>query len=284
MHYSCDFRCPYCFYTTTGWDELLKKNQYKTAEQWNEVWHRIYVKYGSCQIRITAGEPFTYPRFVDIVETLSKEHDLQITTNCSMPKVMKDFVQRANPRRVELDCTFHPLELTFDKFTDSVLLLRNAGFTANVCFLAYPLQMPQMLEYKRRFKERGIHMNMAIYWGPFGGKTYPHAFTAEEKKAIKEAIGYEVGPETVGLEPLSVKGKLCGAGQRYAVIHCDGKVFRCGQLGRDEECIGDILDPHFELFKEGQPCTADYCRSKEFQSAWEAEDKETLLQKGEIRK
>lgn len=282
MHYSCNFRCPYCFYTVAGWDELAKKNHYRSPDEWKAVWHRIYEKYGSCHIRITAGEPFTYPRFVDVIETLSQEHWVQITSNMSMTRVLEDFVKRTNNQRVELDCTFHPLETELGRFIDNVQLLRKNSFVSNVCFLAYPPQMPGMAEYKKRFKENGIHMNMAILWGKYGGKDYPHAYTSEEKRWIKDVIGYEVGPETVGLEPIEIKGKVCGAGQRYAVVHAEGNVFRCGQLGRDEECIGNIFDPDFKLHEVGQACFADYCRCKEFQMAWEEPEKQQLLNKGTV--
>ncbi|HRY28507.1 MAG TPA: radical SAM protein [Elusimicrobiota bacterium] len=281
MHYSCNFRCPYCFYTLTGWHELAKKSTYKSAEEWKRVWHRLYEKYGSCHIRITAGEPFTYPGFVDVLAALSQEHWVQVTSNLSLRPLLEDFVRRANNRRVELDCTFHPFEAKFEDFLQNVLLLRGRGFIANVCYLAYPPQMARMEEFKRRFKENGIHMNMAVLWGRYAGKEYPHAYTPEEKRWIKEVIGYEIGPETVGLEPIPTKGKICGAGQRYAVIHADGRAVRCGQLG--EETIGNILDENFELFQTGRPCPSDYCRCKEFQMAWEEEEKQALLQRGEVK-
>jgi organic radical activating enzyme len=284
MHYSCNFRCPYCFYTVAGWDELARKNHYKSPEDWKAVWHRVYEKYGSCHIRITAGEPFTYPRFVDIIEALSQEHWVQITSNMSMTRVLEDFVKRANNKRVELDCTFHPLEIELDKFIDNVQLLRKNDFVSNVCFLAYPPQMPPMDEFKRRFKEKGVHMNMAILWGKFGGREYPHAYTGEERRWIKDVIGYEVGPETVGLEPINVKGKVCGAGQHYAVVHADGQVFRCGQLGDEKDAIGNLFDMDFDLFPQGKACPADFCRCKEFQMAWTEEEKQALLMKGEVLK
>ena len=227
MHYSCNFRCPYCFYTTAGWTELAQRNMYKTPEEWGAIWKRIYGKYDRCQLRVTAGEPFTYPDFVEVVAEVSKWHDVQITTNCSYTEQMKKFVYGVDPKEVELDCTFHPLQGNFETFVNNVLLLRHNKFTANVCYLAYPPQMPQMGEYKKKFTERGIYMNMAIFWGRYKDNDYPFAYTEEEKKWIKEVIGYEVGPETVNLDPLPINGKICGAGQRYAVIHANGKVYRC---------------------------------------------------------
>ncbi|MCX5796139.1 MAG: hypothetical protein NTY77_11640 [Elusimicrobia bacterium] len=283
MHYACNYRCPYCFYTVAGWEELSKKCVYKTAAEWGEVWGRIAARYGRCQLRITAGEPFAYPDFVNVVAAVTEHHDAQITTNGSLPKPIADFASRIDPARAELDCTFHPLVSDYRLFADNILLLRAKGFVANVCYLAWPGQTAQMLELKRRFAADDIHMNLAIFWGQYQGKQYPHAYTAEEKAWIKSVIGHDTGPETVGLEPIAVNGKLCRAGHTYADIQADGRVYRCGQLGREGQSIGSILDPAFELQAAAQPCTTDYCRCKEYQSAWDPEEASALDHKGVVR-
>lgn len=284
MHYSCNFRCAYCFYTHAGWTELAKKNLYRTPEQWVEVWERVHGRYGRCQLRITAGEPFTYPGFVDIVARIAPLHDVQVTSNCSYSEEMHRFADLVDPKTAEVDCTFHPLQADFDVFLQNVLLLRSKGFTANVCYLAYPPQMAPMGDFKRRFLEQGIYMNMAIFWGSHKGKDYPFAYTDEEKRWIKDVIGSEVSPETVNIDPIPINGKVCGAGQRYAVVQADGRVFRCGQLAHEDESIGNVFDPAFELFPTGRGCAVDFCRCKEFQSAWETEERDALLHRGEVAK
>lgn len=282
MHYSCNYRCPYCFYTHAGWTELAKKNLYKTPAEWEAVWRRVYDRYGACQLRITAGEPFTYPRFAETVVALSRWHDLQITTNGSFTEAIRRVAREADPARVELDCTFHPIWGEFESFSENVLTLRRAGFVANVCFLAYPPQMARMAEYKKRFAAKGLYMNMAIFWGKIRDKQYPFAYTEEERRWIKEVIGCEVSAETVNLDPIPINGKVCGAGQRYAVVQADGRVFRCGQLGHEDQSIGSIFDENFSLFPQGLPCAADYCRCKEFQSAWEDEDCRTMNEQNAV--
>ena len=282
MHYSCNFRCAYCFYTHAGWTTLATKNQYRRADEWAEAWARVAERYGRCQLRITAGEPFTYPGFVDVVSRVSRVHDVQITSNCSYSEAMEAFAKTVDPKQAEVDCTFHPLQADFDVFLKNVLLLRAHGFTANVCYLAYPPQMPPMAEYKRKFLEHGVYMNMAIFWGKHKEQQYPFAYTDDERRSIKEVIGCEVSPETVNLDPIPIRGKVCGAGQRYAVVHADGRVFRCGQLAGEDQSIGNLFDPAFELFPTGRPCVVDYCRCKEFQSAWEDEERDALLHRGEL--
>lgn len=283
MHYSCNYRCPYCWYTVSGWEELAKKNTYLDPAGWEKVWKRIHSRYGRSQLRITAGEPFTYSDFPEVIAKVSEWHDVQITTNGSHAEAIRKLAETSNPARVELDCTFHPLTGDFDFFIKNVLTLRKRGFLANVCCLAYPPHIPRMAEFKREFDAQGVYMNLAVFWGRFKGRQYPFAYSDEEKRIIKEVIGSEVSPETVNLEPMKVSGKLCGAGQRYAVVQADGRVYRCGQLCHEELSIGSVFDENFALSSEGRPCAADFCRSKEFQSAWEDEDRELLNNHGKVR-
>jgi len=283
LHYSCNYRCPYCFYNEAGWTELAKKNLYFEPAKWEAAWSRAHDLYGRCQLRVTAGEPFTYPRFDEVLERIARLHDLQVTTNGSQGAAIRRAAERIDPAALELDCTYHPLSGELEPFADNVALLRARGFVANVCFLAYPPQMPRMAEYKRRFAERGLYMNMAVYWGTFKGEQYPFAYTEAERRAIKETIGLDVGPETVNLEPVSFRGRPCGAGQRYGVVQGDGRVFRCGQLGLEHQSIGSLFDPSFRLAEAAFPCEVDYCRSKEFQVAWDDADRETLLRENRLR-
>lgn len=280
LHYSCNFRCPYCFYTATGWTELAKKNRYRTPQLWEEVWKRIHARHGPCQLRITGGEPFTYPDFPTVISAVCRRHDAHVTSNCSASEAMRRFAQTADPDRVELDCTFHPLSGDFETFARNVAMLREHGFVANVCYLAYPPQIPEMAEFKRRFAQTGLYMNVAIFWGDYQGRQYPFAYTEEEKGHILQVIGSPIGPETVNLMPLAVKGRPCGAGQRYAVIQADGRVFRCGQLAHEGTSIGNICARDFKLSQEARPCPADYCRCKEFQSAWDEDEKAAFLRGG----
>ncbi|MFA6092758.1 MAG: radical SAM protein [Elusimicrobiota bacterium] len=269
LHYHCNYRCEYCFFTRAGWHELARKNVYRSVEEWAAIWGRVHARYGRCQLRVTSGEPFTYPRFAELVAAVGAFHDLQITTNCSQGAALESFLLSADPRTVELDCTFHPASASLEEFTARVRALRAKGFTANVCCLAYPPNLPRLAEFKRAFAREGLYMNLGVFWGGFEGREYPFAYTEEDRRLLREVAGQDMGPEMVNLDPVAVLGRLCGAGRRYAVVQADGRVYRCGQLGQEGRDIGRIDDEEFRLLGEDSPCGAQYCRCKEFQSAWE---------------
>ncbi len=59
LHYRCNFRCPYCPY----FDRRISEGSL-SKEDWVNSWN----------IKITGGEPFLYPSFVELITELPPEH------------------------------------------------------------------------------------------------------------------------------------------------------------------------------------------------------------------
>ncbi len=258
IHYACNFRCPYCWFYK-GWAEASKRNIYLSPQEWMAHWQRVYDKYGSIRIEITGGEPFIYPRFIELVKLLSSVHTIKITNNMSGD--IETFVKEISPERVYLDLNFHPLFADIEIFLKKTLLLKEAGFKAGVCYLAYPPQMGKIDMFRRRFEEKGINFALAAFWGEYNGKRYPEAYTEEERKLISPFLG-DAARDIYHLNAQSPKGKLCNAGYRYAVVQADGNVVRCGQLA--DKFIGNIMNEDFHLFDKPIPCEADVCPCNEY--------------------
>jgi MoaA/NifB/PqqE/SkfB family radical SAM enzyme len=60
----------------------------------------------------------------------------------------------------------------------------------------------------------------------------------------------------------SPRGKLCNAGYKYAGIHANGDVVRCGPLS--DKVLGNILREDFKLLDKPAPCEADSCPCNEY--------------------
>ncbi|MBL7197186.1 MAG: radical SAM protein [Candidatus Omnitrophica bacterium] len=259
IHYACNFRCPYCWFFD-NWAQQKKLNLYLAPEEWMVCWERIFDKYGEVHIAITGGEPFIYPRFIELVKNLSSFHIVKITTN--MSGNMKKFIKEISPLRVYLDLNFHPVFVdNVDEFIKKTELLHDAGFDSGVCYLAYPPQIAMLNFYKQRFEDSGIRFALAAFWGQYNGRQYPAAYTNEEKETIKPFLG-DIDRIDYHLNSRSPKGKLCNAGYRYANIYADGNVVRCGPLG--DKVISNILDEDFCLLENPLPCEADHCSCNEY--------------------
>lgn len=266
----CNFGCPYCCYPVVrqGASDSVP------AERLQKAWEWVYDTYGSSLIHLTGGEPFAYPDFVDLVAGISRFHRLHITTNLSLP--LEQFIARADPEKTALNATFHPLYIAPEIFKNGLLCLRNAGFSCSVCYLAHPCQLREMLHYKRYFLAHGINMTVTPFWGVWNGRVYPQAYTVQECCLIEQethhmdGCGRKIPPGEI-VKPDNLPGKivpepsggtLCHAGCTYAAIGQDGVVRRCGQS--ESGSLGNLYDRTMRLTAVPSPCTAVFCRSREF--------------------
>ncbi len=258
IHYKCNFRCPYCWFYT-GWADAARQNVYLSPEEWMVHWERIYRKYGCVHIEITGGEPFIYPNFIKLVKLLSAIHTVKVTTNISGD--VESFAREINPERVNMDFNYHPLFIELDTLIRKVLILKRAGFKGGVCYLAYPPQMKLIDSVRRRIEEAGINFALAAFWGEYQGKKYPESYTEQEREDMKPFLG-DINRVIYHLNAESPRGKLCKAGYRYAGIHANGDVVRCGPLA--DRIIGNIMDENFKLLDKPTPCEADSCPCNEY--------------------
>jgi len=260
LHYACNYRCPYCWWDGK-WHELPNLNRSLSVDQWMKYWRNIYSRYGSVAIEILGGEPFIYPKFTELIKEISILHNIRITTNLSTD--IRNFVTHLSPSKVNISPTFHPLFAKYDSFVKKALFLKECGFTYNINYLAYPPQIKQIPYYRDRFNREELSLSVMTFWGKYNGITYPDGYTEEERRIVGVDLGKRA-EEEFQLEPkLMPKGRLCRAGQKYAVIHADGDVIRCGGSGLNES-IGNFFDENFRLLEKPMPCKAEYCKCNEW--------------------
>jgi hypothetical protein len=115
------------------------------------------------------------------------------------------------------------------------------------------------------FRARGLRAMPYPFRGRFQDKTYPQAYSDEEKQIILGMMGENLSQKNLfwikrQLDPVDPYGKLCYAGQRYGRIENDGTVWRCNQyLQNNEQPLGNIFDADFPLHPEPRPCASHAC-------------------------
>ncbi len=257
---ACNFDCEYCFGHT-------KKEHPAVGRYSSDEIARSFDDTGfTWWIGISGGEPFLYPRQVEIVEKLTRNHFVHIDTNLSCG--MEKFPDRIDPDRiVYLHCDFLAAEVVkrgkVGKFMEKVLLLRDAGFSTILSLVTYPPILKRLEEYVALFKSYGLTLQPKIFRGPYDErkfwlrkKRYPESYTEEERSLIKK---YSVDPIAakliLGLP--SYTGRLCGAGKNFIRVHPDGKVSRCPG---DSTNLRNIFKGDLKLFDETRVCKAKSCR------------------------
>lgn len=260
IHYSCNYRCPYCWFYGK-WAEVERQNIYPPLERLIKTWENIYSLYGPVKISITGGEPFLYPKFIELTEELSQMHRLEIISNLSVD--IDNFVKKVKQTDIKINPSFHPLFADFDKFIRGVLLLKDKQMVESVSYLAWPPQINLLQHYQERFNKFGVKLSIQSFFGEYNGIKYPDGYTEREKQIIAPQLGQR-GGRYFQTEPVVTKGKLCAAGKRYGVIHPDGKVLRCGGIDSSDSIVGNLLDENFKLSNESLPCRSEVCPCNEW--------------------
>ncbi|MCB4791207.1 MAG: radical SAM protein [Elusimicrobia bacterium] len=254
---TCNYRCPYC-----GTWETSPKNKLLSPKEWGLIWERIYGLYGKCYIYISGGEPSTYPGFYELVEMLGKYHFPEICTNLSWD--IDKLVPKLSKEQIKIAPTFHPSFADFEEFFKKVVKIKEYLPDHQVYYVAYPNQIKDMPQRSKKL------MNESVKLIPLPLRGDGFVLNSEEEKGIIEELSPYKGSEKMDyqLNKAIPKGKLCRAGQDYAVIRTSGLVDRCSQYADGK--VGNFLDKDFKLFDEPLVCEKSYCP---IESQWIVQEK-----------
>ena len=199
---------------------------------------------------MSGGEPATYPYFYELIRQLVKIHVVDICTNLSWE--VGRVITEVTPENLKISATFHPTFADFENFFSKAIKIKKYLSNLQIFYVAYPGQIKEMPERSSKFKEEGINLIPL----PLRGDGFV-LNSEEEKRIVEEVSPYRGEKIEYQLQRISPKGKLCRAGQHYAVIRATGMVDRCSQYQVGD--VGNILDRDFKLFDEPLICEKEYC-------------------------
>lgn len=272
LNTECNFNCPYCFYDNSqrslkekigSWamSKIPALNLYKTRFISPEKAKEFFDKTGHrWLIVLSGGEPFVYPKFLELVKALGEKHQLIIGTNLSL--AVDDFIKRIRPETIHsFYASLHLGErerkgLSADEFLEKAKKLKNAGFKVEIDYVMYPPLISRFKEIHENFKREGLFVEAKVFRGIFEGKKYPESYTAEERKMFFEYIPNVVDREA-SFRNLSFKGIPCSAGKDLIRIFANGAVTRCPH---DRKKLGNIFSEKLDLHKNIKKCKVDFCK------------------------
>ena len=130
LNLECNFKCPYCFFDETqrslktragDWvrSKIPAINPYKTRfiapEQIGKFFDGTGKKWW---LVISGGEPFVYPKFVEIVKRLSQKHMVTIGTNLGLS--IDKFISEVDPKNIwSFYVSMHLAEIPAANFVNS---------------------------------------------------------------------------------------------------------------------------------------------------------------------
>jgi MoaA/NifB/PqqE/SkfB family radical SAM enzyme len=270
---TCNYRCQYCFWDT---EELGRKiNPPASPDVMARFFDRTRLMW---LLHLTGGEPFHYPKLVELCRLLTRHHVISLNTNADSPKV-REFARTIDPARVDfINCGVHVVERDkrrrVSQFLENVHMLKNAGFHTFVSCVMYPplfSTFPQIWDW---WEAQGLPLIPKALQGRHLGRSFPAGYTEAERALFLEysskaraAYAKEttrVSPPTIDplRDPeiffesaLDFRGQLCQAGHHFVRIRENGDIRRCGP----RDVIGNVVEGWFDRRPGPSPCAEIEC-------------------------
>jgi len=248
MNTTCNYRCSYC--TQRFVDD---------RGQWAHDLPRFIAAFaalpGDWEIKLSGGEPFRHPDFLDAVAKLATaRRRVSVVTNFSAP--LDELVAFADATRTRPGLISASLHLEYadpDGFLAKVLALqpRHAGRVVVTC-VATRDNLPRLPVLRDRFTAAGVPFRVQ----PEKQDRDVIAYDDSEREQLIQLGGHngtgEIAP--------SFAGEPCWAGARYFIVDHTGEAYRCYPARRlRRERLGNLLDGSFRLRTEAEPCRYAYC-------------------------
>ena len=243
LTWNCNMNCPYC------WERQAQKNGKFTPEPFidTDKWIESINKLDIQTLDISGGEPFSQPRFYDLIKGINVPR-VAITTNISYD--LTSFVRDVSPDRIiSMTVSYHPTQkMSFESFLGKCLFLRENGFNITINYVTYPEQMYLIPTLKAQLLGMGFKFHVDPY---VPTEFFPYTFSQEELDFLAPYVaGDRVKPTGDPSKP-----KMCSGGRDHLNIHPTGDAFRCIHdkvLGLDK--VGNIFDKDFKLNKRNTQC------------------------------
>jgi len=248
MNTPCNYRCSYC--TQRFVDD---------RGQWARDLPRFIAAFvalpGDWEIKLSGGEPFRHPGFLDAVAELAAGGlRVSVVTNLSAPDhELVRFAEATADRPGLLSASLHREYAGDDELLNRVLRFQRiyAGRVCVTC-VATRANLPELPALQRRYRDAGV------------------SFKVQPEKQDRDVIDYapaelEVlhqlgGHNGTGRIAPRFAGRPCWAGARYFIVDHRGEAYRCYPARRYRaDYLGNLLDGSFRLAAGAAPCGYDYC-------------------------
>jgi len=233
----CNLQCSYCKTHTTEQDSFFADY---SPEEINEMFRTIHDRTEKkLNIQITGGEPFMFPKFIEIVSLLSEYSKLTIQTNLTLSNV-PEISKVKNPKNIiQIEGTYHEQAIGTDKAMFETLVrnvntLTDNGFYVVLNYLAFPKDWGNLSDKIKGLKT--LMPKAVITALPIRTADYPRAYTQEQRDCLYSAIKSQKQARIDSAENNKIfKGVDCGAGESFLVISNKGEIYPCTSAMHSEK-------------------------------------------------
>jgi lysophospholipase L1-like esterase len=262
----CNYNCPYCYVPTS----VNKEVHYEkgSAEKWAKAFKEcmgdqhltFYFSYGEPTLG-GADRKGLY----ETLEVIAKEPNWEVmmTSNLSIKFDKLINTQIAKEGRLNINASFHPTQVSADKFLEKLLFLRENGIECPVIYVMWPVPLGKhfesypgesQLDAAERFFSIFDKYNFVFHVRAFRGlykyKKYPKAYT--DKEWVKVAKYMDKASLKYMLNEVNSLGRLSYTGMHHFLVNEKGNVEMCDAYAGDGR-YGNIFDGKLNLDLEPQP-------------------------------
>jgi len=249
----CNFKCTYCFCSGQRRHPFSEKHYIQTQHIWNQL-SRVE---DSLLVRINFDGEILFDAWATkcalFINRIPNVKICEFFTNNSIDPTT--YLDRIDPQKTTFNCSFHPEQISLEKFLTHIDVLRKAGCDVIANMVVPPERIEDIPYLCKTFKEEGIRFRPCILHGYYKGKVYPHDYSPAALEILKSH--YYSPIEFDYMMGKSPKGLDCFAGVDMINIFMDGSVRRCSisKIGK----VADLVKGRVKLKQRPYPCPHDDC-------------------------
>lgn len=269
----CQLACGFCINVINEDDDHKRRNSegirnndvFKdkrfgelSAEEWIAAINRIKTRPG-VPVTLGGGEPFVHPGFIEIVNGINRDKEIDILTNLRWgQRGLERFANEVDPARLRRDApyasirvSYHPNEPGMEPLSiaKDVKYLQERGFSIGVWSVLFPspAQLTAINQFQFIAKEQGIDFRLKEFVGIYEGKddlNKPFAITYGDYSKYPGAAFSRSG------------FKYADCKTTELLVGPSGKVYRCHtDLYDGKRDVGSLLDIDFKIEDKFRPCS-----------------------------
>ncbi|MEK6875342.1 MAG: radical SAM protein [Nanoarchaeota archaeon] len=250
----CNLKCSYCLNNfNTAFDRASFKELH--GREWVKSINRI----NSCPevpITFSGGEPFLHPDFIEIINGVKSELNIDILTNLLWGKKgIERFLSEVDPERIKRSANYPSIRVSYhpeqmgegEVLVENVKRLKDAGFSIGIYSVQYPSprQLEAITQMQFRCRDSQIDFRIKDFTGKFEG-------VDDLGRPFSIIYGdYSKYPDSA----FQNKTRNCDCKTSEFLIGPNGNIYRCHRdLYSEEFTIGNIADSKFQIEEGFKSC------------------------------
>lgn len=217
----CNYNCSYCV-ANVATDQPFPFNLAAI-----EARYQGFKDFVLTTLECQKGEPTLHPQLGELLKVCTRYGMVSMPSNNSQDPA-RWLPEEAAPR-VSLRAALHPQgEKDLTGFTSRLLKARDMGAQVSTIYVCHPKRLAKAKEYQEYFAKYNIETTLTPFDGEYQGKTYPLAYTKEERRLLgDDNTTYWYHTLSTEIPTRNFSGIPCLAGYRSLIMDPTGGVYRC---------------------------------------------------------